>query len=126
MGSEMGFYLHLGNLCRQSKVRWSKQGSRMRASTAKHRDPRIPTLKSIKDSQRFRELTEIASKSGQQTQRNSQRQTHRDSEKLRAFTETHQRNQIQSGASRSCLDRFQDESKESLLKPKIKPSPQKN
>ena len=30
----------------------------MRASAAKHRDPRIPTLKFIKDSQRFKELTE--------------------------------------------------------------------
>ena len=33
-------------------------------------------------------------------------ETHEDSERLRAFTETHQRSPRESGASRSCLDRF--------------------
>ena len=72
MGSLMGFYLHLGNLCRQSKVCWSKQGSRMRASAAKHRDPRIPTLKFIKDSQRFKELEELADGKPRVIQRDAQ------------------------------------------------------
>ena len=34
------------------------------------------------------------------------RETHKDSERCKAFTETHQRKATESGASRSCLDRF--------------------
>ena len=41
----------------------------------------------------------------QQTQRHMQK-THTESERLRAFTETYQRNPIESGASRCCLDRL--------------------
>ena len=66
----------------------------MRASAAKHRDPLIPTLKFIKDSQRFKELTERERERLEELADGKPRAIQRDAKGLREMQSIHRNSSI--------------------------------